>query len=67
MAIRMEWPENLLLPDVLVEKWFTEAVAKNQIDPLRLSAKTPQAMAEALDNAGLIRLARDTTKTEDER
>jgi hypothetical protein len=58
MAVKIEWPQNLLVPDEVIDTWFVKAVADNRIEPRYLSARTAQARAEALENAGIIRLAK---------
>jgi hypothetical protein len=57
VAIEIVWPQPWQVPAALIEQWFAEAVAKMQIPPGQIAAKTPQAMAEALENIGWIRLA----------
>jgi hypothetical protein len=44
----------------LIEAWFVEAVCGMQIPPEQLRARTPQEMAEALENIGWIILAKKT-------
>jgi len=62
MPVRIEWPQALLVTDEVIETWFVSAVAKNLIDPRHLSARTAAEQAKALDNAGIIRLARSTNQ-----
>ena len=57
MFIEITWPQQWNVPVSLIEEWFIEAVCKMQIPPGQLAAKTPQAMAEALENIGWIALA----------
>jgi len=56
MSIEIVWPERRSLPHHLIELWFVEALVKGRIHPTDCGARTSQAMAEALDNAGIIRL-----------
>jgi len=56
--IEIVWPQQWAVPVQLIERWFAEAVSKMQIPPGRITAKTPQAMAEALEDIGWIALAR---------
>jgi len=58
LPVKIDWPQNLLVTDEVIAKWFAAAVAKNLIEPRHLSAKTAQEQAKVLDNAGIIRLAR---------
>jgi len=57
MSIRIVWPETLLLSHAVIEAWFVEELEKGTIPPHEVNARTPEAMAEALHNAGRIRLA----------
>jgi hypothetical protein len=60
LPVKIEWPQNLLAVDSVVERWFIDAVAKNLIEPRYFKAKTAEEMAKALENAGIIKLARST-------
>ena len=53
----IEWPEYRWVPDWLIEQWFLDAVKDSAIDPVQFRANTPRKMAEALHQAGKIRLA----------
>ena len=57
MTIEIVWPQAWAVPVHLIEQWFVEAVCKMLIPPGQLAAKSPQAMAEALENIGWIKLA----------
>lgn len=61
MPVRIEWPQNLLVTDEVVDTWFFRAILDNMIDPRHYKAKSAEARAQALDDAGIIKLARQTT------
>jgi len=54
--IEIVWPDRRVLPDFVIEQWFIDALAKGEIQPADISSRTPEAMAQALDHAGIIRL-----------
>ena len=53
------WPMAVVLPDEVVHGMFAEGVARMVILPGDITARTTEAMAKALDNAGIIRLAKN--------
>jgi len=57
-VIEIVYPYQMQVPHAQIERWFVNAVREQQIPPERLSAKTPQEMAAALENIGWIALAR---------
>jgi hypothetical protein len=57
-VIEIVYPQPMQVPHHEIERWFAAAVAEQVIPPEKLSAKTPQEMAEALENIGWIYLAR---------
>jgi hypothetical protein len=56
-VIEISYPVQMQVPAAVIERWFATAVAAHQIPPERLSARTPQDMATALENIGWICLA----------
>jgi hypothetical protein len=58
VTIEIVWPQQWAVPKHLIEEWFVEAVCNMQIPPEKLRARTPQDMAEALENIGWIVLQR---------
>jgi hypothetical protein len=57
-VIEIVYPEKMRVPAAVIEQWFAAAVSEQAIPPEKLSAKTPQEMAEALENIGWIYLAK---------
>ena len=55
--IEIVWPEQMQIPISVIEQWFTTAVTESLIPSEKLSAKTAQEMAAALENIGWIQLA----------
>jgi len=60
VTVEIVWPQQWTVPVHLIEAWFVEAVCGMQIPPEQLRARTPQEMAEALENIGWIILAKKT-------
>jgi hypothetical protein len=53
--IQIEWPVRMAVPDAVIERLFARAVAQWLVP---VHPRTIKAMAEALENAGMIRLQR---------
>jgi hypothetical protein len=53
------YPEDRLVSDDQIESWFMDALADNEIGPDYRDARTPDEMAEALEDMGFISLARE--------
>ena len=56
--IEIIYPQPMQVPHEEIERWFAAAVSEQVIPPEKLSARTPQEMAEALENIGWIYLAK---------
>ena len=56
--IEIVYPEPMKVPAHVIERWFAAAVSEQVMPPEKLSARTPQEMAEALENIGWIYLAK---------
>jgi hypothetical protein len=59
MTFRILYPYVGTIDDDTVERWFVEARAANEIGLDYVDARTPDEMADALDDMGFIRLSHD--------
>ena len=59
--IYIVYPERRFVTDEQMATWFADAVANQEIHPDHLGAKTPEAMALALSDAGFITTAQPPT------
>jgi hypothetical protein len=57
--IYIVWPEKRYVTDEQINVWYEDAVANDEIDAPYLDAKTPEAKAEALEDAGLLSIGRE--------
>ena len=57
MTFRILYPHVGTIDDDTVERMFMDALAANEIGLDYLDARTPQDMAEALEDMGFIRFA----------
>ena len=56
MSVKIVYPEQRELPDWKIVDLYTTALALGRLPARHILARTPQAMADALDDIGVIRL-----------
>lgn len=58
MTFHIVYPERRIVSAKTIESWFRDAIANGEIDDEFAGCLTVQIMARALDNAGIITLAK---------